>query len=250
MADAPRTAAPAPDWHRFTTAAPDGLDLTSDTALYGADIPTEVGLRLIGPVEAKRVLELGCGAGHASVGFARQGAKAIAVDPDPHQIDLTRRAAEAADVKVELHEAVLAELAFVRADSIDLVFSSYALAEVADLDRVFRQVHRVLKPEAPLVFSLPHPAFTLFDPRAPDPLRLARGYHDTSPISWKRDGDEVTDHPRTVSGVFTSLTRANFRVDTVLEPSSADSPGHSGHWTDVMESVPATIIYRARKQGA
>ena len=195
------------------------------------------------------MLDLGCGAGHASVAFARQGAKVIAVDPSNAQLDRAREAADAAEVKVELQQAELAELAFVRADAIDVAFSAFALAEVVDLDRVFRQVHRVLKPECPLVFSLPHPAFSMFSPTAEQPLAVHRRYHDPSLVTWYHGDDEVVDHPKTVSSVFTSLTRANFRVDAILEPEVPDEALRSHSWADLMQCVPATIIYRARKLG-
>jgi 2-polyprenyl-3-methyl-5-hydroxy-6-metoxy-1,4-benzoquinol methylase len=236
-------------WHRFSSAAPSGADLSTEVAVYGADIPTEATLRLLGTLEGKRVLDLGCGAGHAAVAFARQGAKVIAVDPSSDQLDRAREAAEAAEVKVELQQAQLAELAFVRADGIDVVFSAFALAEVPDLDRVFRQVHRVLKPECPLVFSLPHPAFTMFEPTTEPPLTVRRRYHDPATITWYHGDERVVDHPRTVQSVFTSLMRANFRVDAVLEPEVPEEALRSHHWADVMRCVPATIIYRARKLG-
>ena len=236
-------------WHRFSSASPSGEDLSTDTAVYGADIPTEAQLKLLGTLEGKRVLDLGCGAGHASVAFARQGAKVIAVDPSNAQLDRAREAADAAEVKVELQQAELADLAFVRADAIDVAFSAFALAEVVDLDRVFRQVHRVLKPECPLVFSLPHPAFSMFSPTAEQPLAVHRRYHDPSLVTWYHGDDEVVDHPKTVSSVFTSLTRANFRVDAILEPEVPDEALRSHSWADLMQCVPATIIYRARKLG-
>jgi SAM-dependent methyltransferase len=241
---------PAPsNWHRFTAAGAAGSTLPTDVAVYGADIPTEAALRLLGALDGKRVLDLGCGAGHASVTFARQGAKVIAVDPSASQLDRARAAAEAAEVRIELQHAEVAELAFVRADAIDAAFSAFALAEVADLDRVFRQVHRVLRPECPLVFSLPHPAFSMFDPTSEVPLLGVRRYHDPTPVTWTRGIDDVVDHPRTISEVFTSLTRANFRVDAVLEPEVPEDAPRSQSWADLMQAVPATVIFRARKHG-
>src|SRR4051812_39313825 len=112
-------------WHRFTSAAPSGAELPTDVAVYGADIATEATFRLLGTLEGKRVLDLGCGAGHAAVAFARQGARVIAVDPSNEQLDHARQAAEAAEVKIELQHAQLAELAFVRADAIDVAFSAF-----------------------------------------------------------------------------------------------------------------------------
>src|SRR6476620_773587 len=136
--------------------------MATDVARYGPDIPTEAAFRLCGNLEGKRVLELGVAAG-ASISFAQQGAHAIAVDSSAERLSELRRLADEAEVKVELHESDLADLAFVRAHSIDLAFSSYAFDSVDDLNRVFRQVHRVLRQDLPLVFSLAHPAYGMVD---------------------------------------------------------------------------------------
>jgi hypothetical protein len=56
-------------------------------------------------------------------------------------------------------------------------------------------------------------------------------------------------HPRTISEVFSSFARANFRVDTVLEPEPTTPGPRSAQWHDHMRFVPATLIIRARKQG-
>ena len=76
-------------------------------------------------------------------------------------------------MKVELHHGDLHELAWLRADGIDMALSAYGLATVTDLPRVLRQVHRVLRQEAPLVLSLPHPAIEMV--AAARPTRCASG---------------------------------------------------------------------------
>jgi len=141
---------------------------------------------------------------------------------------------------VELHHAPLAELAFIRADTIDAVVSVWGLVPVEDIDRVFRQVDRVLRPEHPLVLSMPHPAFTMVDTEDPE-RRIHRTYWEPAPA------DGII--PRTISSLFTSLGRANFRVDTVLEPQPSSGGPRSAAWHDHMCHVPATLIIRARKQG-
>jgi SAM-dependent methyltransferase len=239
----------APGWHRFTAAAAEGDDAPATTVRYGADLPTEAELRLLGPIEGRRIIDLGCGSGRAAVTFAHQGAKVIAVDPSTDRLAEARKRAEQEHVRIELHQADLAALAFLRADTVDAVFSAFALAEVPDLNRVFRQVHRVLRPEAPIVFSLPHPAFTMLDPTADDPLRIVRAYDDATPMPWTSPGGAALDQRRTISEIFTSLTRNNFKVDTLLEPTAPRSGRRSEWFSDVMRLVPATILLRARKQG-
>lgn len=225
---------------------------SAEAISYGPDIPDDRSFRLLGslgPLEGKRILELGGGAGHNAVVLARQGAKVITIDPSRARIERVRDAAEQAEVKVELHQGDLAEIAFVRAETIDAVLSVYTLATVADLDRVFRQVHRVLRREAPLVFSLPHPAFSMIDPAGPEPLALARSYFDRRPRPWSTDDASGDEHVRNLGELLTSLLRANFRIDTLLEPQPPTDAVRSAYWTPAMATVPSTLIVRARKEG-
>jgi SAM-dependent methyltransferase len=211
---------------------------------YGPGIPGEAELRLLGPLEGKRLLALGCRRPEPIVALAEAGAKVIAVDQSSVRVDRTRQACEAADQRVELHRADVADLAFLRQDSIDLAVSVYALAEVEDLNRVFRQVHRILKPTSPFVFSLPHPAAALIGERGPDGRpQVDRSYFDPRPLD--RGPGPEQDHQHGISAVFTSLSRAGFRLDVLLEPEPhGDDPASTTRaW------APPTLVVRARKEG-
>ena len=227
---------------------PSAADQPADVVAYGPDIPTEAQYRLLGNVTDKRVLQLGCGSGAESVALARQGARVIAVDPAQRRIEDARSQIEQAEVKVELHQSDLAELPFVRADSIDLALSVYALANVDDLDRVFRQVHRVLHPESVFVFSLPHPAYAMFDPEGDDPPTVTRSYFDRGGRPWYADDDQGEERIRTIGELHTSLARANFRADAIIEAEPTDA-APSPFWTPAMRWAPATLVIRARKEG-
>ena len=193
------------------------------TITYGPDVPDETELRLCGDVEAKRIVELGLGPGANAVVFAGRGAKAMAVDPSAENVTVARREAEAAGVRVEFHQGELGDLGFATSASVDLVFSSGALGRVDDLSRVFRQVHRVLKPAAAFVFSTLHPMAAMLEGGE---VVLRKPY-------WATD-------TRTVSDVFMALCRANFQVDVMVEPPP------TGH-TNAL--VPAALVFRARKLG-
>ena len=58
------------------------------------------------------------------------------------------------------------------------------------------------------------------------------------------------DVPRTIAEVFTSLGRANFRVDALIEPEPVATSPRSASWSPAMAVLPATLILRARKQGS
>ena len=216
---------------------------------YGPDTATEADLRLLGAVSGKRILDLGCGNGQAAITFAKQGAHAIGLDPAPELLNAAKRWSEREGVKVELHHGDLADLAFMRADSVDLVFSAWALGGVADLTRVFRQVHRVLRQGGPFVFSIPHPVYDVIDDNdAEQPLLVRRSYFDRSPVDEPGAGP-FADHHHTVGDIFMGLTRNNFRVDSLLEPESVPAPALSPHWREAFLWLPRTLVVRARKEG-
>jgi SAM-dependent methyltransferase len=208
---------------------------TSENA-SGNGSPTDPELRLLGDLRGKRVLDLGCGTGSAAIAFAHQGAIVIALDTIDARLARARARAEQAEVKVEWRTGDLADLAFLRAESIDAAFASSSVAEVDDAARLFRQVQRVLKPNGAFVFSYAHPMSLCVDASGV----VTRSYFDPGPIDLERDGDSVRIHVRDIGEVFTELGRAGFRVDAIVEPKPS-TPG---------ARIPDTIVWRARKEGA
>lgn len=235
-------------WDRLALLDDDQSGTPSDTVAYGPYGPSEADLRLLGDPSGKRVLELGCGSGSAAIALARQGAHVIALDESYQQLARARRRADRFEARVEWHQADLADLAFLRAESIDLALSVFALSEVENVSRVFRQVHRVLRPHAPFVFSYEHP-LAWCTSEAPDndgllgpplgSLLVTRPYGEfEDAFETKASGESMVMYPRTISAVFIALGRCGFRVDTLLEPVNPGS------------LVPAAVVWRARKEGS
>jgi SAM-dependent methyltransferase len=174
---------------------------------------TDEELRLLGTVAGKRVLQLGGSEVVPAILLAGTGAHVIALVPDADGLDRARAAVERAEAKVELHQVDLADLAFIRADTVDAAYADSSLRGVGDLDRVFRQVHRVLRIDAPFVVAVPHPA---------GDVELS-SYFDR------------TGNRRTIGDLFGSFTRASFAVDTLLEPETG--------------AIPRRLVLRGRKIG-
>jgi ubiquinone/menaquinone biosynthesis C-methylase UbiE len=232
---------------------PHGSEPPQDVVQFGPDLDDEQLQKLIaavGPLEGRRVLDLGCGAGATSIGVARRGARVIAVEPSTARLTQARHAADVAGVKVEFHHSDLADLAFLRADSIELVLAVYSLAGVQDLGRVFRQLHRIMRPGAALVMSLPHPMSLMLeaDPDEQSSPYLTRTAWSDQAVTWRSGGDEGVTHLHQVGDVFTTLLRSNFRVDAIVEP-PAEPDRTSLHSSPLRDWVPSTLIVRARKEG-
>lgn len=189
---------------------------------YGAHVANDADLRLCGDVQGKRVVELGLADPPNALGLAHAGAKVIVVDPSADAIADIRRKAEAAEVRLECHESDLADLGFVTSASVDVVLLVHRLSDVDDFARLLRQVHRILKPESPLVLAVEHPAAGVHPGDATTP---ARRYGETG---------------RTLGELFMALQRSNFRVDVLHELDALDR-------RDAI--TPSVLVLRARKLG-
>lgn len=189
---------------------------------FGRDLPDDEELRLCGEIgDGKRALELGVSRERNALAFAAAGARAIAVDPDSDKIETIRSAAAAAELAVQGIVTELADLGQISSASLDLVVANHTLADVDDLGRLLRQVHRVLRSARPFVISVPHPF---------------AGVHTSDEL-----GSKVFPYGsvgRAIGDWFIHLTRANFRVDQILELGVSE-----------IKPVPTTLILRASKEG-
>jgi len=242
------TSSVASAWDRYAVAYQNASRLPTDVVSYGPGIGTEADFRLIGAVSGKRAIDLGCGGGQNVIAFVKQGAVAIGVDISVEQLAFARRLTEQEEVRAELKHGDLAELAFQRADSVDVALSAYSLQYVPDLNRVFRQVHRVLKPQGIFVFSIPHPAAAMANEASsvvrtdqltlePAVMAIERSYFDQSPLEDRYEDATFTEFHRTASDVFMGLVRTGYRVDVMLEPQTKRGP-----------VIPRALIVRARKE--
>ena len=181
--------------------------------------------RLIGNVGGRRILELGCGNGHAAVGLAKRGARVTAIDSDVSQLSAARELAIKEGVTVEFHQTNLAELAFMTAEQIDLAISVTSLSYVEDLNRVIRQVHRVIKVGGHLLISVPHPAVLCADPN--DSTTTVHSWLTTEPIDNR--------YIHRVEELVSFMCRAKFVIENILEVHTEEG------------LTPTTLIVRAKK---
>jgi ubiquinone/menaquinone biosynthesis C-methylase UbiE len=236
-------------WDRIAARRSAGDAIAFSAISYGTDLPTDDELRLCGDVSGKRVLDIGSGAGENAIVFAASGAHVIAIDTSKAQLSLGRKLAEIAEVRVEFHESDACDLAFLRADSIDLAFAAGVLGEVDDLDRLLRQVHRVLRPGAAFVFSFDHPMALAVGREGAAPgtlalgtLEVRRSYFSHEKATVTRSDEQIAVVPRPIAEVFAALHRAGYRADMLLEPEPLRS-------SDPGPAIPTAVVIRARKEG-
>lgn len=219
--------------------------------VWGPEGLDEESAGLLGPVDGRRVLEVGAGAAQCSRWLRAHGAAAVACDLSwaqlAHAAELDRTAGTPGG-RVPTVQADAPALPF-RADAFDLACSAYgALPFVADLVAVHREVARVLRPGGRWVFSVTHPVRWAF-PDVPGPagLAVAHSYFDRTPYVETRADGQVTyaEFHRTLGDHVRALGAAGLRLVDLVEPEWPDGSEHVwGGWSPLRgRLIPGTAVF-------
>ncbi len=167
-------------FHDGWAASIDTTKVMVDESWEAATCPEHRWIRTqLGDLRGRRVLDLGCGAGGASVWFAKQGTQVVGSDLSGEFLVLVHHMPERHGVSVETHHGDAEELGLPD-PSFDVVYAGNLLHHL-DLDRTLEQIHRVLRPGGMVV---------TWDPLRHDPIinvyrRMAMGVRseDEHPLS-------------------------------------------------------------------
>lgn len=219
---------------------------------YGPSSPNEDGLKLLGDLAGRDVLEIGCGGGQCAIAFAQRGARVTALDISEEQLKFARKLAKDHDARVTFIQHDVKDIAPIESESQDIVFSAFALMFVEDRHAVFRDVFRVLRPGGTFVFSLDHPFYRKVDPET---LKVVESYHETGPAYDDMEGlGKLLMFRYTIGSLHDALVSAGFAVERLIEPDSRIRYDYDpwfglyGYYIPKMlDMVPPTIIFKSVK---
>lgn len=163
-----------------------------------------------------RVLDLGAGTGTGTLALAGRfpHAELIAVDVNPDMLARVRQAAHVAgvDERVSIRHADL-NAGFPALDSVDVVWSAAALHELAEPDRVFRDVFEALAPGGLFaVIEMDAPPRFL-----PDDIGFGRAGLEARCLAAMSAEGGAFDHPnwgpRLAAAGFTGVIERTFSID-------------------------------------
>ncbi|GEE03243.1 SAM-dependent methyltransferase [Gordonia spumicola] len=220
--------------------------------VWGPERLRESDVRLLGDVDGKDVLEVGCGSAPCARWLAARGAHVVGLDVSAGMLAHAVDAMKLDDRRVPLVQAGAERLPFADA-SFDLACSSFgAIPFVADSARAMREVARVLRPGGRWVFATNHPMRWMFlDDPGPEGLVVRMSYFDRTPYSEADDSGLVTyvEHHRTMGDRIREIVAAGLILDDVVEPEWPDDLDEEwGQWSPLRGSYfPGTAIFVTRK---
>jgi ubiquinone/menaquinone biosynthesis C-methylase UbiE len=230
--------------------------ISTKYAHYGPNCPNEKDLNLLGSVKGKKILEIGCGGGHNSIAFAKQGAIATGLDTSEEQLKYATELAESESAKVEFVKGDMSNMVDITSSSQDIVFTACAIC-YAPIEKTFKEVNRVLRDDGLFVFSEIHPFYNVF---SDEDLTVQRSYFITGKTEWdwwyredKKDKKtKCAGYSYKVSDTINVLVDSGFEIEKVLEPEPVEKDEVSDYTNDYplerLKMIPGTIIFVARKR--
>jgi SAM-dependent methyltransferase len=238
-------------WNSFSDAyqAAHGAELREKALAWGAWRIPESELRILGDIEGRDVLELGCGAAQWTLALLERGARAVGLDLSEAQLQHARAAAASGASRAPLVQGDAEWLPFT-AGAFDIVFSDHGAIVFAPPERVVEEAARVLKPGGLMALCMSTPIRDMCaDPvaRTPTPRLVA----DYFTLSAYDDGESV-EHQLTY-GAWIRLFRAHslfvedlVELQAVPDATTTYSDFVSASWA---HRWPGEHVWKLRKAG-
>ena len=223
-------------------------ELVGDNALaWGIWRIPEADLRVLGDVQGKDILELGCGQGEWSLALARKGARVVGLDNSAARLSYARRYQEGQGVRFPLVHAS-ADMAPLADESFDIVFCDYGAMTFLPPDRSVPEVARLLRPGGLLAFTTTHPFLWCCWPAGADEARpeLVADYFT---IDFDED-DGIVDFNAPLGRWIRIFVGSGFVIEDMIEvqPPEGASSSFGGRPLEWARRWPAELLWKVRKR--
>lgn len=203
-----------------------------------------------GELRGKRVLCLASAGGQQAPILAAAGAKVISFDLSDEQLARDAEVAARDDLDLQCVRGDMADLSHFPDASFDLIFHAVSNVFVPDVEQVWRECFRVLKPNCHLLAGYMNPSFFLFD--HDESIRSGRlevkyslPFAEPESLDEARraeivQGGRALEFSHSLTSQIGGQTKAGFVIVDLFED----------HWTDELPfnaHSPSYIVTRAQK---
>lgn len=160
-------------------------------------------------LQGKAVLDAGFGPGITAEYFLNHGATVAGVDYSKEMLAIARE--RIGDRASLIHHDLNQPLHFFEPSTFDIIYCSLVIHYIDDLDVLFREFARVLKPEGVFVFSTDHP-------EAPHVKNYPVTSREVKSFFWDGFGVHVPVYMRPWNEFTESLQNNHFVIDKTITP--------------------------------
>ncbi len=176
---------------------------------------------VVGAVPGKDVCIVGSGDNHAAFAFSGMGANVTSVDISERRLAVASKRAGHLRLPIKFVQADAADLSLIGNAEFDLVFSSNGFfVWIADLQAVFSEMYRILRPGGHYVCYDIHPFQRPWKDQVL-PIEVAKPYWETGPFKDRKEG--AFRFNWTLADILNPLTTAGFILRRILESPAGDS---------------------------
>ncbi len=197
------------------------------------DLEQPVTLAMIGEVQGRRVLDLGCGTGRYCVLLAERGAEVLGVDPSPGMLERAR-ARVSGNAHVKLMLGTLDGLRLPN-EQFDGAVCALTLSHLPELEPTLRETARVLKAGGWLVISDIHPYWPV------------SGHDYTEFFDEAGQEYRIPEYPHLVEEFWRLFSELGFHLEDIHEPTIDARLIERFPTLEGYQGIPLAIALKARK---
>lgn len=228
-----------------------GNEVLGATALprWGGYLPDEDKLKLLGELDGKHVLEIGCGNGRSLKYASDRGAAEVwGLDISQRQLERARSFLDAQGIRATLVRSPMEDECGLPNDYFDLVFSVYGIGWTTDLKETFKRIHSYLKRGGSFVFGWSHPIHKCVSVEE-GKLVFSNSYFSESWYCAELSDRKILLSNRMMSTYLNALADCGFALERLVEQTDRESAMASqSDFGQKALMLPTAFVIKARKR--